>query len=378
MSSVFCAFLTTLPNNASLSSFDVIFTFFCKNDYVRLVVVLEQRLGVVFGGVTSTTTTHQESQRRKDKSATLVVDGTNTTFPKSSRGGTTSHESSFDDDDALTDDDDTDVNNFDFHDDATTTTTTTNNSGGSNSSNRREFLNRGASVVVAFETMMMMMSFPRSASAFGIGFQKELKKPSRRASLNDLTTHISPTFQFRGEEHAGVEYGDARIGNGNEIKAGALTTIHFDVKLRGLTVLSTRTVRTLGGNRTVSEPMQFLYGKLPTEFSKPLKRKTVNGIGAEVRIDPELGELYVVKVSPDILFGKAGFKSERRDFRDRWDEGFGEFTDSRDWRFVDRTSGYDCGRDSKKRWDSRGPDAPVEKYTLTREATAIVPKKRVF
>ena len=82
-----------------LSSFDVIFIFSpphivkCffppstkvrKNDYVRLVVVLEQRLGVVFGGVTSTTTTHQESQRRKDKSATLVVDDTNTTFPKSS------------------------------------------------------------------------------------------------------------------------------------------------------------------------------------------------------------------------------------------------------------------------------------------------------
>ena len=100
----------------------------------------------------------------------------------------------FDDDDALTDDDDTDVNNFDFHDDdatTTTTTTTTNNSGGSNSSNRREFLNRGASVVVAFETMMMMMmSFPRSASAFGIGFQKELKKPSRRASLNLSLIHI--------------------------------------------------------------------------------------------------------------------------------------------------------------------------------------------
>ena len=150
--------------------------------------------------------------------------------------------------------------------------------------------------------------FPSLGVCDGIGFQKEPKKP-RQPPLNDLTTHISPTFQFRGEEHAGVEYGDARIGNGNEIKAGALTTIHFDVKLRGLTVLSTRTARALGGNRTVSEPMQFLYGKLPTEFSKPLKRKTVNGIGAEVRIDPELGELYVVKVSPDGPAEKAGFKA---------------------------------------------------------------------
>ena len=282
----------------------------------------------------------------------------------------------FDDDDA-TDDDDTDVNNFDFHDDATTTTTTTNNSGGSNSSNRREFLNRGASVVVAFETMMMMMmSFPRSASAFGIGFQKELKKPSRRASLNDLTTHISPTFQFRGEEHAGVEYGDARIGNGNEIKAGALTTIHFDVKLRGLTVLSTRTARTLGGNRTVSEPMQFLYGKLPTEFSKPLKRKTVNGIGAEVRIDPELGELYVVKVSPDGPAEKAGFKANdeileidgTKDLANLPIQEIGALLIGPVDTTVDVTV--------KKGGTRAGPDAPVEKYTLTREATAIVPKKR--
>ena len=284
----------------------------------------------------------------------------------------------FDDDDALTDDDDTDVNNFDFHDDATTTTTTTNNSGGSHSSNRREFLNRGASVVVAFETMMMMMmmSFPRSASAFGIGFQKELKKPSRRASLNDLTTHISPTFQFRGEEHAGVEYGDARIGNGNEIKAGALTTIHFDVKLRGLTVLSTRTARTLGGNRTVSEPMQFLYGKLPTEFSKPLKRKTVNGIGAEVRIDPELGELYVVKVSPDGPAEKAGFKANdeileidgTKDLANLPIQEIGALLIGPVDTTVDVTV--------KKGGTRAGPDAPVEKYTLTREATAIVPKKR--
>ena len=165
-------------------------------------------------------------------------------------------------------------------------------------SSRREFLNR-ASVVVAFVSTSKADDdvFP-SLGVCDDWLSERVEKPTS-AAVNDLTVHTSPTFQFRGEEHAGVEYGDARIGNGKEIKAGSLTTIHFDVKLRGLTVLSTRTARTLGGNRTVSEPMQFLYGKLPTEFSKPLKRKTVNGIGAEVRIDPELGELYVVKVSPD-------------------------------------------------------------------------------
>ena len=53
----------------------------------------------------------------------------------------------------------------------------------------------------------------------------------------------------------------------------------------------------------------------------------------------------------------------------------GEFTDSRDWRFVDRP--VDTTVDvTVKRWDSRGPDAPVEKYTL-REA-AVVPKKQTL
>ena len=294
-----------------------------------------------------------------------------TTFPRATT--TRSRHTNTDDFEAFdaTKDDDDDTDDDDarpaFFPSRTTTTTTT-------TSSRREFLNR-ASVVVAFvsTSKAFEMSFPRSASAT-IGFQKELKP--RRASLNDLTVHTSPTFQFRGEEHAGVQYGDTRIGNGKEIKAGSLTTIHFDVKLRGLTVLSTRTARTLGGNRTVSEPMQFLYGKLPTEFSKPLKRKTVNGIGAEVRIDPELGELYVVKVSPDGPAEKAGFKANdeileidgTKDLANLPIQEIGALLIGPVDTTVDVTV--------KKGGTRAGPDAPVEKYTLTREATAIVPKKR--
>ena len=294
-----------------------------------------------------------------------------TTFPRATTTTRSRHTNTddFEAFDATKDDDDTDDDDARpaFFPSRTTTTTTT-------TSSRREFLNR-ASVVVAFvsTSKAFEMSFPRSASAT-IGFQKELKP--RRASLNDLTVHTSPTFQFRGEEHAGVQYGDARIGNGKEIKAGSLTTIHFDVKLRGLTVLSTRTARTLGGNRTVSEPMQFLYGKLPTEFSKPLKRKTVNGIGAEVRIDPELGELYVVKVSPDGPAEKAGFKANdeileidgTKDLANLPIQEIGALLIGPVDTTVDVTV--------KKGGTRAGPDAPVEKYTLTREATAIVPKKR--
>ena len=38
-----------------------------------------------------------------------------------------------------------------------------------------------------------------------------------------------------------------------------------------------------GGNRTLAEPFQFKYGKLPEEFTKPRKRKTIVGVGIELR-----------------------------------------------------------------------------------------------
>ena len=38
-----------------------------------------------------------------------------------------------------------------------------------------------------------------------------------------------------------------------------------------------------GGNRTLAEPFQFKYGKIPEEFTKPRKRKTIVGVGIELR-----------------------------------------------------------------------------------------------
>jgi peptidylprolyl isomerase len=209
-------------------------------------------------------------------------------------------------------------------------------------------------------------------NAEAIGFQKELKP--KRTNINDLNIQSSEPFEFRGREHAGVEFGDQKVGDGKVLVDGALATIHFDVKLRGLTVVSTRTARTLGGNRTVSEPLQFSFGKLPTEYLKPLKRKTVNGIGAEVRIDPELGELYVVKVSPDGPAAKAGFQANdvileidgQKDLANLPIQEIGALLLGPVETSVDVTI---------KKGGSRVANAAIEKYTLIREATVIVPKK---
>ena len=86
-----------------------------------------------------------------------------------------------------------------------------------------------------------------------------------------------------------------RGGQGRRIAPGTLATTHFECKFRGLTVSSTREARTLGGNRTISEPFQFKYRTPSNEFTKAAKRKNVIGVGIEVRIDPDLKELYVVK-----------------------------------------------------------------------------------
>jgi hypothetical protein len=85
--------------------------------------------------------------------------------------------------------------------------------------------------------------------------------------------------------------------------------VQYDCKYRGIVAVSSREGRLLGthplrvfprfaavrralrltprcyagGNRTLAEPFQFKYGKLPEEFTKPRKRKTIVGVGIELR-----------------------------------------------------------------------------------------------
>ena len=87
------------------------------------------------------------------------------------------------------------------------------------------------------------------------------------------------------------------MGDGKEIKSGSLATIHFDVKVRRFDRPLVRTARTVRREQDGIRPIAVLVREVAIGVLEALKRKTVNGIGAEVRIDPELGELYVVKVS---------------------------------------------------------------------------------
>jgi len=163
---------------------------------------------------------------------------------------------------------------------------------------------RGA--LVGFAVVASSLAPSSTQPARAIGFTKELKK--KDVSEDDYRE--SAGFEFRGEAHAGVKFYDIAKGGGDLLEPGKTAVVHYTCRYRGLTAVSSREARTLGGNRTVAEPLEFKFGKLPSEYAKPLVRKTVVGIGAEVRIDPELEELYVVTVVFDGPAAKAGIKAQ--------------------------------------------------------------------
>ena len=51
------------------------------------------------------------------------------------------------------------------------------------------------------------------------------------------------------------------MGSGKTVAAGTDVTVHFDCLFRGIDVVSSRSARLLGGNRTIAEPFQFIAGE---------------------------------------------------------------------------------------------------------------------
>lgn len=86
-------------------------------------------------------------------------------------------------------------------------------------------------------------------AADAVGFSKELKK--RKIDPADFTP--------LGDQ--GLRVYELAEGRGDAVEAGARVVVHFDVTFRGITVVSSRQARTLGGNRTVAEPFEFVVGE---------------------------------------------------------------------------------------------------------------------
>jgi len=210
-----------------------------------------------------------------------------------------------------------------------------------------------------------------AAPAHAIGFAKELKKKA----VSDEDYLSSAPFAFRAKPHDPVRYYDVQRGTGDKLEAGKTAVIHYTCRYRNLTAVSSREARTLGGNRTIAEPLEFKFGKLPSDYSRALVRKMVVGIGAEVRVDPELRELYVVNTVFDGPADRAGIKANDAIVSI---DGVGDLANVAIADIGALLIG-DAGTELVVEVKKGGERAAgvVEKITLVRESTAVVPKKRV-
>mmetsp|Transcript_10873 Transcript_10873/g.30806 ORF Transcript_10873/g.30806 Transcript_10873/m.30806 type:complete len:242 (+) Transcript_10873:139-864(+) len=113
-----------------------------------------------------------------------------------------------------------------------------------------------------------------AAPSHAIGFRKELKK--RKLSPEDYSPF--------GEQ---LKVAELAEGRGNPVSSGDLVEVHFDCYFRGLDVVSTRSARLLGGNRTLAEPFQLVAG---AALPKAVSRK--------VSFDDKAGGLYAAAGGP--------------------------------------------------------------------------------
>ncbi|KAK9834017.1 hypothetical protein WJX81_003195 [Elliptochloris bilobata] len=95
-------------------------------------------------------------------------------------------------------------------------------------------------VLSAFDTLI-----PRASLA--LGFRKELKK--RKVAPEEYTALDDGSRVF-----------DSTVGSGAEVTKGTRVKVHYDCVYKGLDVVSSRQSRLLGGNRTISEPFEFVAG----------------------------------------------------------------------------------------------------------------------
>mmetsp|Transcript_13403 Transcript_13403/g.33818 ORF Transcript_13403/g.33818 Transcript_13403/m.33818 type:complete len:247 (+) Transcript_13403:95-835(+) len=103
-------------------------------------------------------------------------------------------------------------------------------------------------------------------AARAIGFKKELKKkkiPAEDYTPLDDQLRIYELVQ----------------GSGEPIKASDVVTVHYDCYFRGIDVVSSRSARLLGGNRTIAEPIDVVAGgSLPRVSNKATFDERAGGL----------------------------------------------------------------------------------------------------
>lgn len=105
---------------------------------------------------------------------------------------------------------------------------------------------RRDTVLAAILALQLPATLPWD-SAHALGFTKEMKK--------------KPKLDEYSSDEAGLKYYDLQPGNGDEIVKGKVVKVHFDCMYRSLDVVSSRSARLLGANRSIAEPVELIAGQ---------------------------------------------------------------------------------------------------------------------
>lgn len=81
------------------------------------------------------------------------------------------------------------------------------------------------------------------------------------AGHNTQTHHASTNQPHQHTEASGLRIYELEEGRGRAVALGDTVSVHFDCLYRGIDAVSSRYARTLGGNRTVAEPLEFVAGE---------------------------------------------------------------------------------------------------------------------
>ena len=147
--------------------------------------------------------------------------------------------------------------------------------------------------------------------AGAIGFTKDLSKSKARRGANggiagvpeEQLSRTAP-FKWQGGEHEGLQYVDTEAGRGAPLKRGDTVSVHYDCRYRSVVLASSRQGQLLGGNRSIAQPFELVYGVMPNRYAAAPKREKTVGVGLELR--PALAGDGSESAAPIALGTEAG------------------------------------------------------------------------